>query len=436
MAAGSSSPSQQIASITLAPAALSLQNPATRGGAAAHARIKLSLTLTNQAGARITSGTLSQPVRLQVYGPSPAVLTAETPVIRSATGAVYFDYDGRFLANPVIVTAVSGHAFAQVSFQPRHRGFVGSSSVTFPMTSRDNIAHGWGFQASVGGGPEHFVEMDTGSRGLVVPASILGKGAVGPGAAGKITYTSDGKEFLGHYYLAPLTLSAGGSMAKTVPIRVLAVDKSACASGYPKCRPGKIGGLGVMGVGFDRGQASSMPPELTNAFLAITRVTGGSMHPGYIIRKRSVTLGITTGNQAGFNELPLTGGGTGPGDWNTAPGCFSFPRLSTYPRPCGTVLVDTGIASAILGLPKSKRPASMSTSIPNGTPIRVDVGPRSGPSALSFGFTTGALSQPLTPTSIRWAGGSAPFVNTGRHPIALYDYLFDAGSGKVGFRAG
>jgi hypothetical protein len=436
MAAGSSGPSSQIASITLAPAALTVQNPATRGGASAHARIRVSLTLTNQAGARITSGTLAQPVRISVYGPSPAVLTAETPVIKSATSAVYFDYNGRFLANPVIATAVSGHAFAQMSLQPRHRGFAGSSSVTFPMTSRNNIAQGWGFQASVGGGPQHFVEMDTGSRGLVVPASILGRGAIGPGAAGKITYTSDGKEFLGHYYLAPLTLSAGGSMARTVPIRVLAVDKSACVSGYPKCRPGKIGGLGVMGVGFDRGQASSMPPELTNAFLAITGVSAGAMHPGYIIRRRSVTLGITVRDQAGFNELPLIGGGTGPGDWNTAPGCFSFPRLSTYPRQCGTVLVDTGIASAILGLPKPKRPASMRTSIPNGTPIRVDVGLRSGPSALSFGFTTGATAQPLTPTSIRWAGGAAPFVNTGRHPIALYDYLFDAGSGKVGFRAG
>src|SRR5260370_39992257 len=128
-----------------------------------------------------------------------------------------------------------------MSVRSRHRRLAGSSSVHVPMTSRDNIADGWGFQASVGGGTQHFVEMDTGSRGLVVPASILGKGAVGPGAAGKITYTSDGKECLGHYYLAPLTLSAGGSMARTVPIRVLAVDKAASPTAYPKSRPGKIG---------------------------------------------------------------------------------------------------------------------------------------------------------------------------------------------------
>ena len=78
----------------------------------------------------------------------------------------------------------------------------------------------------------------------------------------------------------------------------------------------------------------------------------------------------------------------------------------------------------------------MRSSIPDGTPIRVEVGLRSGPSVLSYGFTTGASAQPLAPTSIRWAGGSKPFVNTGRHPISLYDYLFDHASGKLGFKPG
>ena len=428
--------SQTGPSITLSPQVVKLGNPASRGGVAPQAEIQLSLTATDRTGHPITRGALPQPVQLHLYGPSPAVVTPTTEVIRTATPTVRLHYNGRFVANPVIVTAVYGHAFAQASLQPRNHGFAGTSAVTFPMTARDNIARGWGFSASVGGGPGHYVEMDTGSRGLVIPASILGKNAVGPGPAGQITYTSDGKQFLGHYYLAPVTLTAGGATVRTVPIRVLAVDRSACVPGYPKCRPGRIGGLGVMGVGFDRGKASGMPPELTNTFLALTGVAEGSMHPGYIIRKRSVTLGITPGNQVGFDQLPLTVGGTGPGDWNTAPGCFSFPRLSGYSPRCGTVLMDTGIASAILGLPKSQRPASLRSSIPSGTSIRISVGLGSGPSILSYGFTTGATNQPQAPTSIRWAGDPKPFVNTGRHPIALYDYLFDDGSGKVGFKPG
>ena len=72
----------------------------------------------------------------------------------------------------------------------------------------------------------------------------------------------------------------------------------------------------------------------------------------------------------------------------------------------------------------------MRTTIPDGTQIRITVG--SAPPALSYRFTTGASGQPLTPKAIRWASDPKPFVNTGRHPIALYDYLFDDGAGKVG----
>jgi hypothetical protein len=177
-----------------------------------------------------------------------------------------------------------------------------------------------------------------------------------------------------------------------------------------------------------------MPPELTNAFLALTNSIEGSMHTGYIIRPNGVTLGITDADAAGFNTVALTAGGTGPGDWNTEPGCFSFPSISGYNAQCGTVLVDTGIASAILGLPKSLRPSSILTSIPTGEQLQIDVVASSTVTPiLSYNFTTGTAS-PMAPTSIRWAAGTAPFVNTGRRPISSDDYLFDAGSGKVGFK--
>lgn len=425
-----------IGTITLSPQAVSLPNPASHGqSGTAERRIAVSLNVLNTQGQPITSGKFARPIKITAYGPSSHVLTVATPVIPSPMGKIYFDYTGGYVANSIIVTAVSGNAFALMSFQPEHRGFPGTSSVAFSMPNRvRNIAHGWGFSASVGGGPSHFVEMDTGSRGLVVPASILGRGAVGPGPAGKIEYTSDGKEFLGNYYLAPVKLSFGGKSVTTVPMRVLAINKSACAPGYPNCVAGGIGGLGVMGVGFDRGAASPMPPELTNAFLALTNVIEGSMHPGYIIRSNRVTLGITAGDQAGFSTVALKAGGSGPGDWNTEPGCFSFPKIPGYGPQCGTLLVDTGIASAILGLPKSQRPSSISSSIPNGERIQIDVASSSAATPiLSYGFTAG-VPGPMSPTSIRWAAGMAPFVNTGRRPISRYKYLFDAGSGKVGFK--
>jgi hypothetical protein len=46
--------------------------------------------------------------------------------------------------------------------------------------------------------------------------------------------------------------------------------------------------------------------------------------------------------------------------------------------------------------------------------------------------TTVALRQQGNPAA-RWSR-SGPFVNTGRHLLADYDYLFDAEAGHIGFR--
>jgi hypothetical protein len=426
----------KIGTITLSPQAVTLPNPAGLGQSGTpERRIRVSLRVLDSRGKAIKRGTFAQPIKLRVYGPSAGVLTASTPVIRSATSAVYFSYSGGYVANSIIVTAVSGHAFAVMAFQPKNRGFPGTSSATFPMpnTNDRNIKSGWRFTVSVGGGRQRGMEMDTGSRGVVVPAAALGRQAVGPGPRGKLEYSSDGKIFSGHFYLTPLKLILPGGSVTTVPIEVLGVNKSSCDSKYPKCVRGKVSGLSMMGVGFARGGLiPNTPPELTNAFLALTGIIQGSMHPGYIVTANGVTLGITAADQAGYSEIPLTPGGTGPGDWNTEPGCFAFPAIAGYGPQCGTVLVDTGIASAILGLSQSQRPRSIAGSIPNGVQIQIAL-PNTANPAFSYAFTTGDGGA-MTPTSIRWANGSAPFVNTGRRPISQYNYLFDDGSGAVGFK--
>ena len=428
----------QVGSITLSPQAVSLPNPPGLGRSGKAERIRVSLSVLDPGGKAITKGSFAQPIKLTVYGPSPAPLTAEKPVIRSATSTVYFHYTGGFVANSVIATAASGHAFAVISFQPKHRGFPSTSSVTFPMpnTANRNITSGWHFRVSLGGGPERHIQMDTGSRGVVVPAAALGPQAVGPGPAGQIEYSSSGKIFSGHFYLAALTLSVNGASATTVPIEVLGVDKSSCDPNYTNCKPGRVSGLSMMGVGFARrglrGLIPRLPPELTNPFLALRNIIQGSMHPGYVVSAGGVTLGITAANAAGYGTIALTPGGTGTGDWNTEPGCFAFPTISGYPAQCGTVLVDTGLRSAILGLRRSERPGSIASGIPDGEQIRISLPSVSSPT-FSYSFTTGD-GGPMTPSSIRWANDKAPFVNTGRRPLSRYDYLFDDGAGRVGFK--
>jgi hypothetical protein len=431
-----------IGAISLSPQAVTLSNPTRDGPSMSAQQFTVSLAVTNAAGQAITSGTFAEPIAIRVYGPkpaagAPALLSAATTRIDSPTPTISFTYSGGYVANPIIVTAVSGHAFAEMSFQPAHRGFASIVSRFFPMpdTAR-NMAAGFSFKASIGGGPPHDVELDTGSLGLVVPASALGPDAIGPGPSGSQAYTSDGYQFLGNYYLARVKLTIGEKQVTTVPIRVLAVNRSACLKSYPNCHlpPAPPPSLGVMGVGFARGMTSPMPPELASVFLSLEDVIQGSMHPGYMITPTGVTLGITAHDQTGFNYVSLTPGGTGPGDWNTAPGCFSMPDLAGYGRQCGTVLVDTGIASAILGLAQSQRPPSIATSIPQGERINFDIA--SAPAAtpiLTYPFSVGD-GGPMTPTSIRWAAGSAPFVNTGRRPLSRYAYMFDDAAGKVGFK--
>jgi hypothetical protein len=441
-ATSNGAPSQVVQSIVLSPQVVTLRNAAKPGhSATSQPNIRVSLRALNAHGQTITGGRFATPIRIRVYGP-PGVLTATRTVIASPTASVSFRYSGAWVSSPVVVTAVSGRAFALLSFHPRHRASPGGTSVTFPMADvARNLRSGWHFRLSVGGGRSHGVEMDTGSRGLVVPASALGPDRVGPGPPGHIEYSSDGKIFSGHFYLAPVQISAGGRTVQTVPIELLGVERSSCdLKHYPNCVPGKVSGLGMMGVGFDRGAIKGLPaggpPELTNAFLALRDVTEGRMDPGYIITPGSVTLGITALDRAGYNMVPLTAGGTGPGDWNTEPGCFSFPSIAGYPARCGTVLVDTGIAGAILGLPRAQRPRSIAGAIPAGESVAVtiDTPKSSGRPPLAYGFRVGD-GGPMTPTKIRWAADKAPFVNTGRRPISKNGYLFDAGAGRVGFKA-
>jgi hypothetical protein len=393
----------------------------------------VALTATNAQGQPITSGRFAQPITIHVYEPASQPLKALTRTITAPVKKLYFRYSGKKVSNPIVVNAVSGTAFAQLSFQPAGRRSPGKTSVTFPFpNTAANFARGWGFDASVGGGPSHYLQMDTGSTGVVLPASVLGPKAVGPGLPGQIEYTSDGKIFSGNYYLAPLKLSAGGASARTVPIRVLGVSAASCDPNYPDCHVGSITSLGLVGVGFNRGPLGPTPPEQHNAFLALTGIIQSSMDPGYVISANSITLGITAAQRSGFGLIKLQPGGSGPGDWDTEPGCFGFPQLTGFTSFCGTLLMDTGIDSAIVGLPESQRPPSIATSIPNGVSVQFAAPTMPSPS-MSYTFTTGSGALPA-PTSIRWAAGSQPFVNTGRNLIASYDYLYDGGGGRVGFR--
>jgi hypothetical protein len=51
---------------------------------------------------------------------------------------------------------------------------------------------------------------------------------------------------------------------------------------------------------------------------------------------------------------------------------------------------------------------------------------------LNYGFMTGTVGQPMAPSYVEWRIGNG--INTGRNVLAGADYLYDAASGRIGFR--
>jgi len=347
----------------------------------------------------------------------------------------------------VLAVLVAVCALPATALAPQRQAFAADNetSVTLSLPDvRQNLERGFEFYASLGGGPPHRMLVDTGSVGVLVPRTVLGPDAVNLVRRGQIEYTSDGKIFQGTYFRTPLVLNTGPAgtahpQVQTVPIEVLAIDRQICDPQYPQCTVDRtLDTVGMLGVGFDRDTGS----PAVNPFLQLVDIRAGRMVPGYIISEDRITLGITAQNTTGFRYVALRRNPKRPDDWAAAPGCYGFPAIPGFGYACGTILVDTGIRGMILRMPQHRRPVALSSSesksaLPLGTVISVAV-PSPETALLSYQFTyepSADPDPPIAPTSVRWSSlGETIFINTGRDVLAEYDYLYDAGSGRVGFR--
>ena len=311
---------------------------------------------------------------------------------------------------------------------------------TLPFVSDADGPH---LAVSIAGGADKSVEVDTGSRGLVVARTAIGSQASDTGQKGWVEYTSSGLILSGEYFLAPISFHTAGSTVHTIPVRVLGVQSSSCDSKYPHCRPeANLDRVGELGVGYGNyAKTSDTPTTEVNPFLELQAMQDGTARRGYIITRNAITLGFTDADLTSFSQVSLpkpTGPADGPaglpGSWGAAPGCFALPDYgnSTF---CGTVLVDTGIPTMIVGLNPAQRPPTIRDTIPKGTRIRIGIPTFTDP-ALAYSVTTGAADDGPAPQgnpAARWSQ-SGPFVNTGQHLLADYDYMFDAEAGHIGFR--
>ncbi len=305
-------------------------------------------------------------------------------------------------------------------------GAGGETSYTLKFVSGSN----YDLFASMGGGPPHRVQLDTGSRGLFVPKGVLGSSAtISATETCATVYVSSGKTLSGHMATGPVTL-LGSTAAGDVNPPPSTVPMSFCAVDDP---PDFVDGM--MGVGFGRG---ALDDPAKNVLLQISEIRAGSMRPGFVLStfpSPNMQIGITTARSANFQMVQLSPSPGGNGDWVAASlkGCLSLPSTPAFKQECGGLLVDTGVGEVILWGPSDPTLGGIvppgGTSAPFGTSVQITT--QAGP-MLDFSFALGAGVH--TPSSVDIRTATAFSTNTGRALLVDYDYLFDAQAGLVGFQ--
>ncbi|MDE1163153.1 MAG: hypothetical protein PW792_14615 [Acidobacteriaceae bacterium] len=289
---------------------------------------------------------------------------------------------------------------------------------------------------SFNGGPDKRFQVDTGSTGIMVPASMI-PNYQGKGEPGEITYSSSGVHLTGTWETVDVTfedarMPDGSPVVAHMP--VLAVTQKECLAlgvNATKCSPGPWGG-GMMGVGFGRGKDEDWNTQQRNPWLMLNAMQEGRMRRGYVITPKGVQLGLNaetiSGDWKWQKLLPRTAtvpsSYPGPKDWTTAAGTV---EVKGTRLPMGTVLIDTGLTNMMLSSPG----APDSGDVPDGVPIKVWL--LGG--QLSYEFTTGGMHDPETPRKVSWRKPhETTFVNTGLRAIAHFDYCYDSDGGFLGLK--
>lgn len=286
--------------------------------------------------------------------------------------------------------------------------------------------------------PIHPCQVDTGSCGIVIPASLLyANGSVGgtllPGvtrgvAAPPIRYQPSNKEFQGWYYTVA-ELAIGASLDHPPAF----IAQNITVVGIDDPDPG----VGMMGVGFGR------PTQYgSNVFLSAPGI-----NPSFLLTTDGIWLGYTAAtlpNAAAFGFQQLTP--TLTGDWNTPAATITVTTPdAALPAFPGNALLDTGVTLMMLGVTQPLTPALLTGSTieiawpntDNTATILSYIFQVTGPAtdATMPGQYLVSGDSVMNPKCLIALGAKSPaFVNTGINVIRGADFFFDSAAGCIGFR--
>lgn len=340
-------------------------------------------------------------------------------------------------------------------------------SVTVPFANAPDFAHldtTLKLLASVNGGPAAAFTVDTGSVGVVLPASeIPGFDPKSNGTVpGELRYSSSGLKLTGYWTPAVIRFlnpKSKGEMVNAI-VDVLAVTQGTCTGGGANAGHCTGNIPHMLGVGFGRGydKANGMRTQANNPFVNLKPMNAHDgdavMHHGFLITRAGIIFGLTATETHGFDyvkltpavpELPLMftfaddkasddathakehAAKPFARDYETAPGYLT---LGTHDFPMGVVLIDTGLTNMIVEEP-DEAGEHRSGDLPNGESATVHL----LGNQFRYGFVTGAQTQSVAPRRATWARYThGPFINTGLRALACFDYLYDADDGYLGLR--
>jgi len=294
-----------------------------------------------------------------------------------------------------------------------------------PFTSESSLAGGFHVSAMLGGGTPHAFLVDTGSVGILAPRQTLGPDYQNfdPAQDVEFGYVSSGNVYLGQWVRVPVALGVPAAWDGTgdypmAHVEVFAVDQPADFDG------------GVFGVGFAIGGLADGGPA-RNPLLHLT-YQGTHLSHGYIISTEGINVGLTSDNTEGFAFISLDRDASGE-DWTQPLGSISLTGDFSADLP---FLLDTGIDEMILWVSVNHAPPNLpsDSAFPAGIAVSVSAPPEDqlAEPALQYSFVTGDMSQPMAPSQVSWRVGYG--INTGRNVLAGADYLYDATTGRIGFR--
>ncbi len=448
--------------IAFSPGATEVNNP-TGGSPNPPQTFTITMTMCNSQGQPLFPSA-SNPIHINVYGAPNGVISPTSTT--SSTGAVTLTYSGETFPNNILINAWisdstnNGAALGQTQVLKQNTPTCSYNPTSYQVPLVGTLPDALQIKADVGhdtGAPISTLKIftiDTGSLGVVVPVSELPSNAnvIGPGAPGVKYYDSSGNTYSGNYYLAPVRVQiSGGGVVETMPIMVLGINKAYCTGPTTKScyshPPDPT--LHYMGVGFNRNSTTTndlFNSPAANAFLHITNNNNGTdITPGYYLTPGDIgtSTGLTLGISSitNYNIVDLTPNATIPGDFNAQGGCYTFTASPLPNQFCGTALLDVGIDSMFIDLPFAQRPAGTfdsNNTVPNGIAMSILMGATSSP-AMSYSFSAVQSNPPSntpTPTLVQWINTTASglvFVNTGRRPLYVFDYLYNGQCGQVGF---